>query len=105
MARAALHVMNLDIVAYQQQTTPMLSHLNVGSGIDCSIKDLTETIREVVGFNGHIRWDTTKPDGAPRKLMNSDKLVNLGWRPSMNLNDGLVDAYRWYLANLSIARQ
>ena len=101
MARAALHVMNLDIVAYKQQTTLVLSHLNVGSGI----KDLTETIREVVGFNGHVRWDTTKPDGAPRKLMNSDKLVNLGWRPSMNLKDGLADAYRWYLANLSIARQ
>lgn len=105
MASAAVHVMNLDLVAYQQQTTPMLSHLNVGSGIDCSIKELTETIREVVGFNGDIRWDRTKPDGAPRKLMNSDKLVNLGWRPSLNLHDGLVDTYRWYLANISIARQ
>ena len=104
MASAALHVMNLDIKAYQQQTTPMLSHLNVGTGIDCSIKELTETIREVVGFNGYISWDITKPDGAPRKLMNSNKLANLGWRPSLTLKDGLVDAYRWYLANLSVAR-
>ena len=104
MASAALHVMNLDIKAYQQQTTPMLSHLNVGTGIDCSIKELTETIREVVGFNGYISWDITKPDGAPRKLMNSNKLASLGWRPSLNLKDGLVDAYRWYLANLSVAR-
>jgi len=104
MASAALHVMNLDIKAYQQQTTPMLSHLNVGTGIDCSIKELTETIREVVGFNGYISWDITKPDGAPRKLMNSNKLASLGWRPSLTLKDGLVDTYRWYLANLSVAR-
>ena len=104
MASAALHVMNLDIKAYQQHTTPMLSHLNVGTGIDCSIKELTETIREVVGFNGYISWDITKPDGAPRKLMNSNKLASLGWRPSLTLKDGLVDAYRWYLANLSVAR-
>ena len=104
MASAALHVMNLDIKAYQQHTTPMLSHLNVGTGIDCSIKELTETIREVVGFKGYISWDITKPDGAPRKLMNSNKLASLGWRPSLTLKDGLVDAYRWYLANLSVAR-
>ena len=104
MASAALHVMNLDIMAYKQQTTPMLSHLNVGTGIDCSIKELTETIREVVGFNGHIRWDMTKPDGAPRKLMDSNKLASLGWRPSLTLKDGLVDAYHWYLANLSLVR-
>jgi GDP-L-fucose synthase len=104
MASAALHVMNLDIKAYQQQTTPMVSHLNVGTGNDCSIKELTETIREVVGFTGYISWDITKPDGAPRKLMNSNKLASLGWRPSLTLKDGLVDAYRWYLANLSVAR-
>jgi GDP-L-fucose synthase len=104
MASAALHVMNLDIIAYKQQTTPMLSHLNVGTGIDCSIKELTETIREVVGFNGYIRWDMTKPDGAPRKLMDSNKLTSLGWRPSLTLKDGLVDAYNWYLANLSLVR-
>ena len=105
MASAALHVMNLDIMAYQQQTTPMLSHLNVGTGIDCSIKELTGTIREVVGFTGHVRWDLSKPDGAPRKLMNSSKLASLGWRPSLTLQDGLADAYRWYLDNLSLARQ
>ena len=105
MASAALHVMNLDIMAYQQQTTPMLSHLNVGTGIDCSIKELTGTIREVVGFTGHVRWDLSKPDGAPRKLMNTSKLASLGWRPSLTLQDGLADAYRWYLDNLSLARQ
>ena len=104
MASAALPVVNLDIKAYQQHTTPMLSHLNVGTGIDCSIKELTETIREVVGFNGYISWDITKPDGAPRKLMNSNKLASLGWRTSLTLKDGLVNAYRWYLANLSVAR-
>tara|TARA_B100000575_G_scaffold182103_1_gene146236 strand:+ start:1573 stop:2529 length:957 start_codon:yes stop_codon:yes gene_type:complete len=104
MASAALHVMNLNIKAYQQQTTPMLSHINVGTGIDCSVKELTEIIREVVGFNGTISWDTTKPDGAPRKLMNSNKLASLGWRPSLTLKDGLEDAYLWYLDNLSVAR-
>tara|TARA_B100001063_G_scaffold245093_2_gene279686 strand:+ start:586 stop:1542 length:957 start_codon:yes stop_codon:yes gene_type:complete len=104
MASAALHIMNLDISQYKKHTSPMLSHLNIGTGIDCSIKELTETIAEIVDFNGHIKWDLTKPDGSPRKLMNSEKLNNLGWQPNFSLKDGLIDAYDWYEANLSKAR-
>lgn len=104
MATAAVHVMNLDIESYQKQTIPMLSHLNVGTGTDCSIKELTETIAEVVGFKGDIRWDAAKPDGAPRKLMDSNKLSCLGWRPRFGLKDGLNDSYCWYLNNLKNVR-
>lgn len=104
MAAAAVHVMNLDIDTYQQQIMPMLSHLNVGTGTDCSIKELTETIAEVVGFKGRIRWDKSKPDGAPRKLMDSNRLSRLGWRPKFGLKDGLDDTYCWYLSNLSAVR-
>ena len=104
MAAAAVHVMNLDIKTYQQKILPMLSHLNVGTGTDCSIKELTETIAEVVGFNGRIRWDTSKPDGAPRKLLDSNRLSSLGWRPKFALKKGLEDTYRSYLSNLSTLR-
>ncbi|MDA1317514.1 MAG: GDP-L-fucose synthase [bacterium] len=104
MASAALHVMNLEIRDYRQHTTPMLSHLNVGTGTDCTIKELTEIISDIVGFKGSIKWDIAKPDGAPRKLMDSNKLFGLGWQPSLTLRDGLEDTYRWYLDNLSLAR-
>jgi GDP-L-fucose synthase len=102
MAAASVYVMNLDIESYQKQTIPMLSHLNVGTGIDCSIKFLTEVIAEVVGFKGSIRWDVSKPDGAPRKLMDSSRLNSLGWRPTFDLRDGLNNAYSWYLKNKGI---
>ena len=104
MAAASVYVMNLDIESYQKQTIPMLSHLNVGTGIDCSIKFLTEVIAEVVGFKGSIRWDVSKPDGAPRKLMDSSRLNSLGWRPTFDLRDGLKNAYSWYLKNSKIER-
>lgn len=104
MASAAVYVMNLKVMDYQKHTTPMLSHINVGTGTDCTIKELTEIISDVVGFNGSIRWDSTKPDGAPRKLMNTDKLLSLGWQPRWSLCDGLTDTYRWYTDNPSLAR-
>ena len=104
MASASVYVMNLDLASYQKQTTPMLSHLNVGTGADCSIKELTETVAEIIGFQGNIVWDDSKPDGAPRKLMDSARISGLGWRPKFGLKDGLENTYRWYLNNLTRVR-
>tara|TARA_B110000977_G_scaffold171821_1_gene223736 strand:- start:86 stop:1042 length:957 start_codon:yes stop_codon:yes gene_type:complete len=100
MARAAVHVMNLDVEMYKTKTSPMLSHLNVGTGTDCSIKELTETIAEVIGFSGKIRWDVSKPDGAPRKLMDSGLLKSTGWRPDFVLHDGIKQTYACFLSDL-----
>jgi GDP-L-fucose synthase len=90
---------------YKTITTPMLSYFNVGTGTDCSIKELTETIAEVVGFSGKILWDISKPDGAPRKLMDSDILKPTGWRPKCELKGGLEQAYAWFLDDLEVARK
>jgi GDP-L-fucose synthase len=100
MASAALYVMNLPLQQYQAITEPRLSHINVGSGIDCSIAELAHTIGEVTGFQGQIDYDSSKPDGAPRKLMDSSKLNTLGWRPSFTLKEGLQDAYQWFVDNI-----
>ncbi len=97
MAAASIHVMNLDKSIYDKNTEPMLSHINVGTGVDCIIRELVETVAKVVGFNGVVRFDTTKPDGAPRKLMNVDRLKSLGWQPSVNLKSGLMRSYQWFL--------
>ena len=99
MAAASIFVMELDSQTYSANTQPMLSHINVGTGVDCTIKELTETVARVVGYQGRIEWDTTKPDGAPRKLMNVDRLKALGWQASIALDDGLKNAYEWFLAN------
>lgn len=105
MASAAIHVMNLDKAIYDANTEPMLSHINVGTGIDCSIKQLVETIAKVVGFTGDIVFDTSKPDGAPRKLMNVDRLKSLGWQHSIELEQGLMLAYQWFLNNQDSYKQ
>lgn len=99
MAAASIHVMELDKTIYDANTEPMLSHINVGTGVDCTIRELVETVAKVTGFNGNIVWDTTKPDGAPRKLMNVDRLAALGWQYSYSLEAGLQNAYQWFLAN------
>jgi GDP-L-fucose synthase len=90
--------MELDYATYAANTKPMLSHINVGSGEDLSIKELAEQIGKTVGFKGRIQFDITKPDGTPRKLMNVERLNSLGWRPRVNLQDGLALAYRDFLA-------
>ena len=105
MARAAVHVMNIEISSYQTKTSPMLSHINVGTGTDCSIKELTETVAEVIGFSGKISWDTSKPDGAPRKLMDSSRLESTSWSPNFGLKDGLKHTYGWFLDNIEIVRK
>lgn len=97
MASACLHVMGLSKPDYQAVTEPMMSHLNVGSGQDVTIRQLAETIRKVVGFDGEIVWDSSKPDGTPRKLMDSAKLRSLGWLPKIDLEEGLKSTYQWFL--------
>lgn len=99
MAAASIHVMNLEQSIYNENTEPMLSHINVGTGVDCTIKELVETVAKVVGFEGEIKFDATKPDGAPRKLMNVDRLKSLGWESSVSLENGLTMAYMWFVDN------
>jgi GDP-L-fucose synthase len=99
MAAACIHVMNLDQALYANQTTPMLSHINVGSGIDYSVRELAQTIAKVTGYQGNLVFDATKPDGSPRKLMDSSKLRSLGWQPVYDLESGLAHTYEWFKAN------
>lgn len=99
MAAASIYVMNLDEAVYDENTEPMLSHINVGTGVDCTIRELVETVARTVGFEGKIKFDDTKPDGAPRKLMNVDRLESLGWVSSVSLEDGLSLAYQWFVEN------
>lgn len=104
MASASVYVMELAEEQYQAHTQPMLSHINVGTGRDCTIRELAETIAKVTGFKGRLVFDSSKPDGSPRKLMDVSRLSLLGWRASINLEDGLSDAYRWFSENVSSAR-
>ena len=99
MAAASVHVMDLAKEVYEQHTQPMLSQINVGSGSDITIADLAKTIGKVIGYAGQIEFDRTKPDGTPRKLMDSTRLNNLGWHAKVNLEDGLVFAYNDFLKN------
>lgn len=99
MAAASIYVMNLNNETYQANTQDMLSHINVGTGVDCTIRELVETVAQVVGFTGTIEFDATKPDGAPRKLMDVSRLKDLGWQYSIDLKQGLASTYDWFLAN------
>lgn len=99
MAAACLHTMNLDRATYAAITNPMQSHLNVGCGADVTIGELAATVARVVGYEGQIEFDTSKPDGAPRKLMDSTRLNNLGWHAKIALEPGLADAYRDFIQN------
>lgn len=97
MASACIHVMNLDEVVYKSKTRDMLSHINVGTGVDCTIRELVETVATVIGFRGRIFFDTSKPDGTLRKLMDVSCLKSLGWEYSIELRDGLISTYKWFL--------
>ncbi len=96
MAAASVHVMNLPAATWQQQVKPMLSHLNVGTGRDCTIRELAETMARVTGFRGRLVWDASKPDGTPRKLMDVSRLAALGWQASIGLEEGLAGTYAWF---------
>jgi GDP-L-fucose synthase len=104
MADACVFVMGLDPDTYRAHTEPMLSHINVGVGEDVSIRELAETVRDVVGYRGEIRFDATKPDGTPRKLLDVSRLARLGWRARLGLREGLTQTYAWYLKNHDVAR-
>jgi len=97
MAQASIYVMNLDKKIYNKQITSLSSHINVGSGKELTIKELAETIKEVVNFKGKINFDSSKPDGSSRKLLNSDRINKLGFMPKINLKDGLIKTYQDYI--------
>lgn len=103
MAAACIHVMNLDAERYKANTEPMLSHINVGTGVDCTIRELAETMGKVTGFKGKLIFDATKPEGTPRKLLDVSRLKSLGWEHTITLEEGLKNAYEWYLENYTQA--
>jgi GDP-L-fucose synthase len=104
MAAACVHVMELSESLYSQHTQPALSHINVGTGEDVTIRELAETIADIVGFSGQLVFDASKPDGTPRKLLDVSRLNALGWKAEFGLREGLRDAYAWYLNHLDQAR-
>lgn len=101
MAAACLHVMNIDAQSYSENTQPMLSHINVGTGEDVTIRELAQLLAEVVSFEGRIAFDSSKPDGTPRKLMDVERLRALGWQSRIGLREGLQSAYDWYVQHLN----
>jgi len=99
MAQASLFVLELDEQTYKANTQPMLSHINVGTGKDTTIREMAETMKQVVGYEGKLTFDTTKPDGAPRKLIDITRLKRMGWEYSVDLKEGLKKTYAWHLNN------
>lgn len=99
MAEASLFVLEMEKKNYYENTKPMLSHINVGCGKDISIKEMAETMKEVIGFTGKLYYDKTKPDGTLRKLSNVSLLSKMGWTYRTNLREGLKMTYEWYLSN------
>lgn len=96
MAAAAVHVMNLDAATWRAATGPQLAHLNVGTGRECSIREVAERLADIAGFTGRLVFDSSKPDGTPRKLMDVSRLQQLGWNAEIGLEAGLRDAWQWY---------
>jgi len=101
MAEASLFVFDLDKETYEVNTQPMLSHINVGFGEDVSIAELAHLIAEVTGFTGRISFDSSKPDGTMRKLMDSNRLTAMGWKPSIKIYEGIKETYSWFLDNIT----
>ena len=99
MAAASLFVLDLDAETYQRETEAMLSHINVGSGTDVTIRELAETVARATGYQGRLSFDTSKPDGTPRKLMDVSRLARLGWQAGITLEDGIAETYQWFLDN------
>jgi GDP-L-fucose synthase len=102
MAKACLFVMNLGLKIYEQETRPQMAHINIGSGNDISIRDLSFMISKIIGFKGNIIFDKTKPEGPPRKLMDNSLIKNLGWVNECNLEEGLLLTYEDFLKNIDI---
>lgn len=101
--REFLHVDDLaEAAVFMIQNYSEHEHMNMGSGSEVTIKELAEMVKEVVGFQGQLTWDTSKPDGTPRKLIDSTKLANLGWQARIPLKEGLVETYKWYCENYNV---
>lgn len=105
MAEASVFLLNLPNDVYAADTQPMLSHINVGTGSDVSIAELARIIAQVTGFEGRISFDTTKPDGTPRKLLDVSRLSNMGWTARIPLEEGIRQTYDWYLRNSDRLRE
>jgi GDP-L-fucose synthase len=105
MAQASIHVMNLTSDAYRQATQERVSHINIGTGVDCTIAELAQTLKKVVGFGGDLVFDATKPDGAPRKLLDVSRASGLGWQSQISLEQGLSNTYSWFLNNETALRE
>lgn len=105
MASASIHIMNLEKDVLDNRLDPMQSHINIGTGVDCSIKELAETLADVTGYHGKIIFDTSKPDGTIRKCLNVGLLRSLGWNSKISLRDGLVETYAWFQENIERYRR
>jgi nucleoside-diphosphate-sugar epimerase len=105
MAAATLFVADLPEPSHRAATSPMQSHLNVGWGEDIAIGDLARMIAGIVGFSGRIRFDPSRPDGAPRKLLDTSRLTALGWRPAIALEEGIRQSYEWFLQHRDELRE
>jgi nucleoside-diphosphate-sugar epimerase len=101
MARASIFILGLSKTDYKNKVDDMLSHINIGSGEEISIKNLAYLVAKTVGYDGQIKFDTTKPNGTKRKLLDTYKINSMGWKPLIKLEQGLLDTYKWYLANIS----
>lgn len=104
MAAASVYVMNLDKPTYDAHTQPMQSHINVGYGEDVTIRELAQAVGQAVGYKGEISFDASKPDGAPRKWMDSSRLNALGWKPQVDLQSGLAKAYEDFITHAEVLR-
>ena len=105
MAEASLFVMDLDHATYAANTDPMLSHINVGTGTDVSIAELAQMVAEITGFKGRITYDTSKPDGTKRKLMDVSRLADMGWRARTGLKEGIAETYEWFQRHADTVRE
>jgi len=105
LARAVVHVLNLQKEDFWSKVPERESHINVGTGIDVTIRELAETIARVVGYTGELVFDTSKPDGTPRKVLNVDRLASLGFRPGIEFEQGLKESYQWFLDHRQDIRQ
>ena len=101
MARESIFILRLSKTDYKNKVDDMLSHINIGSGEEISIKNLAYLVARTVGYDGQIKFDTTKPNGTKRKLLDTYKINSMGWKPLIKLEQGLLDTYKWYLANIS----
>ena len=102
MAAASLFVLGLDTDTYKKNTQPMLSHINVGTGLDVTIREMAETMKRVVGYQGDIQWDHSRPDGAPRKLIDVSRINAMGWKYKVDLEEGLTKTYNWFLEHKEV---